>query len=332
MKREKKRAGGWLKFAVVIAGVLAVAVVGIELARRNANQTNTAPRQIQTDAARDFPRELRDADGTVLIIPARPVRIASQTLGTDEILLTICEPERVVALSNFAEDPNYSNIAEKAREIPNRVTLGAEQILQKQPDLIFVASYSRAETVEQLKISKAPVFRFSNFTSLENIKNNIRTVGYATGCDAEAEKLINKMNDELAAVRARIPLNQTPPRVMSFGGGVTAGANTSFNDMARAAGAINVSAENGISGFGKISAEKIAEWQPDYIVAGANFADIETKRQQLLNDPVIKTTKAGKNGNIIIIENRHYLTVTHNVVRGIETLADALYGKPQPNN
>ncbi len=223
-------------------------------------------------------------------------------------------------------------MVEQAKAVPGRATIGAEEILQLKPDLIFVASYSRAETVELLRASNAPVFRFSNFSSLEDIKNNISAVGFATGCDAEAEKLIGKMNDELTAIKARVPKNQLPPRVMSFGGGITAGKNTTFDDMARAAGAINVSAENGISEFGKISQEKIVEWQPDFIVAGANQNEIEIKRQQLLNDPLIKTTKAAKNGNIIVIDNRYYLAVTHHVVRSIEILTDALYGKRQPNN
>ena len=328
MSQEKKKSGSSMKFVVVILAVLAVAVIGIEFSRRAANPS--APMPItENQQAQPFPRELRDGSGEVFIVPAKPNRIASQTLGTDEILLAICDPSRIVALSSLAEDVNYSNVVEQAKAIPGRATQGAEQILQRQPDLIFVASYSRAETVEQLKMSKAPVFRFSNFNSFEDIRNNIRTVGLATGCDAEAEKLIQKMNDDLARVRARVPQNQPAPRVMSYGGGTTAGANTTFDDLVKAVGAVNVSAENGIKEFVKISGEKVAEWQPDYIVVGANDGEVENKRQMLLNDPIIKATKAGKNGNVIVINNRHYLTVTHNIVRAVETLADGLYGKQQ---
>lgn len=327
MAQEKKKSGSMWKFVIVILAVLAAAVVGIEISRRGAGNPSLPMTVGENQAAQPFPRELRDGSGENFVVQKKPQRIASQTLGSDEILLTICEPERIVALSSLAEDANYSNIVERAKEIPNRVTQGAEQILQMQPDLIFVASYSRAETVEQLKAANAPVFRFANFNSIEDIKKNIRTVGFATGCDAGAEKLIRQMTDELAAVAARVPRNKPAPRVMSYGGGTTAGANTTFNDMARAAGAANVSAEMGIDGFAKISGEKVAEWQPDFIVAGANPGEIEIKRQQLLDDPVIAATKAGKNGNVVVIVNSNYLTVTHNIVRGVETLADALYGK-----
>ncbi len=330
MTSEHRKTGGSLKFVVIILVVLAAAIVGIEISRRAGNSTVSPPPISENQAAQPFPRELRDGSNESFIIQTKPQRIASQTLGTDEILLAICEPERVIALSSLAEDANYSSVVEQARAIPNRATQGAEQILQLQPDLIFVASYSRAETVEQLKASKAPVFRFSNFTTLEDIKINIRTVGYATGCDAEAEKLIAKMDSDLAAVSARIPKDQAAPRIMSYGGsGYTAGDRTIFNAMARAAGAVNVSAENGIVEFVKLSGEKIAEWQPDFIVAGANTNEIEAKRRQLLNDPIIKATKAGKAGRVIVIDNRYYLTVTHHAVRGVEILADELYGKQQ---
>src|SRR5215510_12454104 len=146
-------------YIAALVAALALVVAGIELGRRlkiPADAFGSVPA-----IARPFPRELRDAKGETLNLQREPQRIVSQTLGTDEILLAICPPERVVALSNMAEDGDYSNAVEDARRIPGRATEGPEQILQFKPDLIFVASYSRAETVELLKASKAPVFRFA---------------------------------------------------------------------------------------------------------------------------------------------------------------------------
>ncbi len=275
-----------------------------------------------------FPRELRDAAGERLVIGSRPKRIVSQTLATDEILLAICPQEQIAALSSLAKDENYSNVVEEARRIGMRSTEGAEQILLLQPDLIFVASYSRAETVDLLKASHAPVFRFANFDSIADIKENIRTVGNAIGNSAEAERLNRQMDESLAGVRARVPPNEKRFRVMSFGhSGYTAGAKTTFDDMVRAAGAINVSAENGIDGFARISAEKIVDWQPDFIVAGANHGDAESTRESLLADPIIAASPAGLGKRIIVIDNRHLLTVSQYIVRGVEDLADGLYGK-----
>lgn len=312
-------------FAAVVAGVVAVVVIGIELSRRPGSAPGLVTEIPVETETKSFPREITDAGGEKLVIPELPNRIVSQTLGTDEILLSICPTERIVALSELAEDTNYSNVVEQAIAIPGRTTQGAEQLLQLEPDLIFVASYSRAEVVELLKASRAPVFRFANFTTFEDIKNNIRTVGYATGCDSEAERLVAKMEEDLSAVRRRVPKLERPLRVMSYGSGYTAGRNTTFDDMVTAVGAINVSAENGIDGIARISSEKLAEWQPDFIVVGANKPEIETKRKLLLADPVIASTKAGKTGNVIVIDNRHYLAVSHFVVKAVEDLFNGIY-------
>lgn len=321
-KREYK---SWAFYITGILFALALMIAGIEIVRRLKTPADS-PSNIP--AARTFPRELRDAKGEILILQRKPQRIVSQTLGTDEILLAICPTERVVALSHLAEDEDYSNVVEEARRVPGRTTQGPEQVLQFKPDLIFVASYSRAEAVDLLKASQAPVFRFANFNSIADVKSNIRTVGYATGTEAEAETLIRRMEEELAAVRARIPKNAAAPaRVMSYDQpGYTAGTNTLFDDVVRAAGAVNVGAEQGIKSFAKINSEKILEWAPDFLVTSANRGKEKLALTRLLEDPAVAASNAGRAGRIIVIDNRHFLTVSHHIVRFVEDLTNGIYG------
>lgn len=327
-----ERRAGARKSAAFIALVLialACVAVGIEALRRFSPSPETATDSAHATADHPqtpYPRTLRDAGGNHLIIRQRPARIASQTLGTDEILLAICRPERIVAFSRFALDPKYSNVADEARAAGAPAVQNAEDILQLNPDLIFVARYSRAEAIEQLQAAGAPAFRFANFDRIEDIKTNIRTVGHASGDDQQAESLVGRMNDRLASIRARIPQGIERPRVMTYGSaGYTAGANTLFDDIIRHAGGTNVAAERGIGGFGKISAEQLLEWQPDFIVVGANRGEFEKVRQQLLANPAVATTNAARAGRVIIMDNRYFLTVSHHVVRAVEALAAELY-------
>src|SRR5262245_24816217 len=119
-----KRLKGSAVYMAALVVALALVIVGIEVARR---LKTTADSPTDVPAARPFPRELRDAKGETLTLQSEPQRVVSQTLGTDEILLAICPAERVVALSDLAEDENYSNVVEEARRIPNRTTKGPEQ-------------------------------------------------------------------------------------------------------------------------------------------------------------------------------------------------------------
>ncbi|RKZ44807.1 MAG: hypothetical protein DRR16_06035 [Candidatus Parabeggiatoa sp. nov. 3] len=284
-------------------------------------QQHSAEIQIKTAS---FPRELRDTGGNTLIIPSRPRRIVSQTLATDEILLALCAPSRIVALSRLARDIKYSNVVEKAQMV-GQAGDNVEQILSFQADLIFIASYSRAETVELLQATGAPVFRFTHFQGLADIQNNIKTIGYAIGEEQAAAALIAEMNQDIEAIRASIPTDIEPKRVMSYSLGYTAGSETTFDDMLKIVGAINVAAEQGIEKHTLISDEQILAWQPDFIVTHASRGEFDQVRRQLNEHPAIAASEAAQAGRIIVIDNRYFLGVSQYIVKGIKALASGMY-------
>lgn len=309
---------------LLLASIL---LLGLSSCRHRQSTSETGPAlQQRARDANGFPRIVHDGGGDEVTIKTRPNRIVSQTLGTDEVLWAICAHERIVGVSKFGPDPRYSPIAEEVKAANITTVLNAEEILLLQPDLIFVASYSRAETVESLKTSGATVFRFANFDSIESIQQNIRLVSRTIGEESSADRLITRMGDELAAVRARIPAGAKPPRILSYSpSGNTAGAETSFDSIVRAAGGINVAAENGLRGFPKISSEQVTVWQPDFIVTGAEPSKSDSVRRRLLDDPVIATTAAARGGRIVVLDNRYLLSVSHHITRAVSELADAIY-------
>ncbi|MEZ5672498.1 MAG: hypothetical protein R3E08_08985 [Thiotrichaceae bacterium] len=80
----------------------------------------------------NFPRQFDNGTGTIVTISHPPQHIVSQTLATDEILLAICAPQRIAALSPLATDSNYSNVVESARKL-GRTLNNLEQLLTLQP-------------------------------------------------------------------------------------------------------------------------------------------------------------------------------------------------------
>ncbi len=311
---------------------VAVTVVLIE-ALRHDSQHAASPRTqmalpVAERAGAPFPRTIPDASGALLVIPHKPQRIVSQTLGTDELLLTIGDPQRIVALSDLVDDPVYSNVTAQAQQIRGRTQAGAEQILRFQPDMIFVATYSRAELLTLLEAAHAPVFRFGHFDALADIKLNIRTLGYIIGEDDRAETLVQHMERDLARVREHIPRGVPPLRVMSYGlDGYTGGAHTTFDDMVQEVGAVNIAALHGITGFRKISSEQLLQWNPEVIITSAARHALDDTRRQLLYDPAVATTTAGKRQRIIVIPHHIFVTVTHHVAEGIAQLARELYSQ-----
>ncbi|MDM8569347.1 ABC transporter substrate-binding protein [Thiotrichales bacterium HSG1] len=269
-----------------------------------------------------FPRQLHDNVGYTVTITSQPQRIVSLTLATDEILLAICPPKRIAAISNMSTDSNYSNIIAQSNKIPNKTTTNVEHILNFKPDLVFVASYSQSEMIELLQKTNTSVFRFSNFNSIADIKKNIRTVGFAIGEDKKAATIVAQMEHDIKAIQNNIPINKKTPRIMSYSlGNYTAGSDTTFDDMTKLVGAVNIVAEQGIKQHIKVSNEYILAWRPKFIISHARKNRFKITKQQMLANPAIAASKA----KIIIIENRHFLSVSQYIVIGIKTLAKELY-------
>jgi iron complex transport system substrate-binding protein len=306
----------------------AAATSGLANTQPQAAGAHTAPAAPAVPPPTPFPRTLKDALGATLTIPAKPQRIVSQTLGTDEILFAICPSSRIVGLSPLARDEAYSNVTKEARAIPAPAVGDAEQVLRLQPDIVFVASYSRAEVVEVLRTSHAPIFRFANFDRIEDIKTNVRLVGRAIGEDVAADALVADMDRRLASLVARVKPGLRP-RVLSYStDGDTAGANTLFDDVIRAAGAVNVTAEQGVDGFARVSAEKVLQWNPDVIVAGAKPGQDQVIRESLLRNAAVAATRAARDGRIVTMPLREYEAASQYVVNAAETLSAALWTRP----
>lgn len=310
--------------------ILVLVVIGLVIffagGKLLVHNSSSSPVTTRPSEITSFPRKLSVATGEILIIPKRPQRIISQTLATDEILLAICQPERIIAVSTLALDPQYSNVIVPARQIAKYVSDNVEQILSLQPDLVMVASYTRAETLTLLKTSAAPILQFTQFQRIEEIKNNIRLIGYAIGEEQRAADLIAQMDSEIQAILARIPTTLPPPRVISYSlDHYTAGRYTTFDDMVNLIGAINIATEQGIEYYAKISDEQILTWQPQFIISHAQPGEFDKVYQQLLSNPAIAASDAGQAGRIILVDNRYLFAVSQYIVKAIRVLADSLY-------
>jgi iron complex transport system substrate-binding protein len=271
-----------------------------------------------------FPRTVVDSGGVAIRLAAAPRRIVSQTLATDEILFAIVDPVRIVGVSTLAVDPTYSNVVDAAKARGAPAIRSAEDVIALRPDLIFVASYSRAEIVELLRASGAPVCRFGAFDSIADVLENIRRTGRAVGADAEADRLVADVERRLAQLRDR-PRPPGRPRVLSFTpSGQSAGAKTTFDDIVRHAGGINVAAERGFSGFPRLSVEQVLAWDPDVIVTGAGPGQAAGVKAALLANPGIAATRAARGGHIVILQDRTLLAASHHVVDAVDELARAL--------
>ncbi|MEO5819483.1 MAG: ABC transporter substrate-binding protein [Vicinamibacteraceae bacterium] len=281
------------------------------------------PPSTDVPGADGFPRTVTDGAGRSVRLPARPLRIVSQTLASDEMLFPMVAPERLVGLSSLSRDPKYSNVVTEATRHPAPSIESAEDIVRLRPDLVFVTTYSRAELVQVLESTGAPVYRLANFDDLEGVVANLRRIGAAVGDEPAAERMVTEMQRRLAAVAAR-RAGRPPMRVLSFSGGFTAGRGTTFDDIVRRANGVNEAAARGLEKFPKLSEEQVLAWNPDVLVAGVLPGETESARRRLLTGAGVGQTTAARRNQIVLIDTRRLLAVSQHVVDAVEQLADGL--------
>jgi iron complex transport system substrate-binding protein len=290
--------------------------------------TSMAPPAIpfETICGAAFPRSVVDGLGREVVIPAPPQHIASVALTSDEILLDLVGPERLLGVSNFATNPAVSNITERLEGIEHTDLLGnPERIISLDADLVVMAKFSEPAALDQLLNSNVPVFVLADFNTLEDIRANIRLLGRITGNEARAEAMIGQMDARLAAVRAKVA-DQEPVRVLYYEpGGVTYGPGSTVDEIIRLAGGTNVIAESEMGPYPLVDAEFVIAIDPDVILLGTGFADVDDPLSWFTGDPAFATLRAVKTGRVYGISDAHMTNVSQYVVLGVEDVARALY-------
>jgi iron complex transport system substrate-binding protein len=295
--------------------------------RLNSSPMGAVPQgsSIQGDG---FPKVLIDQSGRQVVLSHRPTRIASVTLATDEILLALVEPSRVLAVTYLAVDERVSNVPDQAAAIPHKIRADAEQIIALQPDLVFVASYLRGEVVKLLQDAGLAVFQFREFDSIAAIQGNIRLVARAVGEETRAETVIAEMNARLQAVAARRPQDAPRPRVLYWGArGQTAGIGTSVHDLITHAGGENLAAAQGIAGIATLSTEQVLALNPEVIFSGGDQRTSQPGLPAFLLHPALHTVDALQRQRVFTLPQRYLTTISQHIIEGVEALAHFLHAE-----
>jgi iron complex transport system substrate-binding protein len=257
---------------------------------------------------------------------ARPQRVVSQSVGTDELLLAIADPGQIAALSHISHDGRFSPVAEEARRFPALRDSDAESVLRFRPDLVLAASYTRPETLGLLHRAGVRLVVLDHFDSLDDVYASLRYLGRELGQEGRAEAVINENRARVMALAARLK-GVKPVRVLSAGiYPFTAGAETTFQDICDHACAINVAAEAGIKGHAPTPSEKLLVWNVEVLVASGD----DNIRARLGELPHYRVLPAYKAGRIVVLPGPLMSSVSHHRVATYEALARALHPERFP--
>jgi iron complex transport system substrate-binding protein len=191
-------------------------------------------------------------------------RIASMNLCTDQLLITLADPEQILGLSRYSRERFESIGADPAGRY-RILSGGAEDILVLRPDIVVASLFDKRSTRELLKEKGLHLAEFSVPRNLDEVKAQIREMGDLVGHPDRASAEITRLDDAIARARQAVASRHYRVLPLSRRGWV-AGSDSLLSSLLAETGLFNAAAELGISFGGFASLEAIVNLKPDLIV------------------------------------------------------------------
>ena len=249
-----------------------------------------------------------------------PKRIASINLTADEVLVELA-PERLVSVTQWADDPGNSNIVGRvAPGVFRFMKADMEQLVALRADLVVVSEYTDADFLQLISSTGMRYHRMEGLNDMAGVRRALLALGDVVGTPQKAAALIARYDERLAELARRVEGVQRP-RVLYWSGGMTAGADTAIGALIATAGGANLGAELGIRGIAPPGAERAFAAQPDAILIGTwPGSEREVREHALLG-----RTEAARSGRIIVLPTRRLVTLSHHAADAAWELAAMLH-------
>ncbi|MFC4625840.1 hemin ABC transporter substrate-binding protein [Daeguia caeni] len=227
----------------------------------------------------------------------------------------------------------YPEEAQKLPDVGYMRQLSAEGVLSANPTgILLVEGSGPAETLDLLKKASVPMVIVPEEHSAEGVLVKIDAVGKALGLEDRAKELSDKIRSDLEEAE-KMALQHNPRKrvlfIMSAPGGrlMAAGKDTAADGMIRLAGAENVISE--FSGYKQLTDEAVEKAAPDAILMmdRGNGDNTHAVADELLKNPALAATPAGKSKNIIAMEGLYLLGFGPRTGAAARELSAKLYGE-----
>ncbi|MGE3833429.1 MAG: ABC transporter substrate-binding protein [Acidimicrobiia bacterium] len=221
--------------------------------------------------AADFPVSVRADQGEVAI-EARPERVVSLSPSLTEMLYAVGAGDQVVAVDRNSDFPDGVPVTDLSGLRPNVEAMGGYR-----PDLVVLAN-DRDGIVGALTALGVPTLLLGSPAHLDDVYDQLASIGAATGHAAEADEVVDEIRDELDELAGALPKRSRPLRyffeVSDTYHSVT--SQTFTGELLRLAGLASIAdaAGGAAGGYPQLSAEFVLDADPDLIflahAGGAN--------------------------------------------------------------
>jgi iron complex transport system substrate-binding protein len=257
-----------------------------------------------------------------------PRRVISIIPATTEMLFAMGAGDRVVAVSSYDHFPPE---VDRLPRVGALIDPNVERILTLKPDLVVVYD-TQAELKQQLERAGIPYFSYAHH-GVPDITQTIRALGARVGVEAGANALANRIDRQLADIRARVSGLPRPKTLLVFGRergtlrNIDASGGYGFlHDMLEIAGADDVLADLKRQSV-MMSTEMVLARAPEVIIElqyGAALTPEQVKTERAAWN-ALPSVPAVRNGRVYLLQGDEFVVPGPRVVGATEQLAKTLH-------
>jgi iron complex transport system substrate-binding protein len=262
------------------------------------------------------PQYFFDDLGRLVAINGTPQRIISLAPSNTEILFALGLGDKVVGVTDWCDYPPEALEKEK---VGSYDTPDTEKIVALNPDLILVAYGTTMDVINNLVGLGLTVFGIKT-TDLDDLLNDIRTIGEITDKELEAYALTSEMAVRIQAVTNQTEELEERPRVFYIVWHDplwTAGSGTFIHELIEKAGGVNIC--QNITGYTTISIEEIVARNPEVIITS------EWSYDWAINATELASTNASQTDRIYQGDDDLVQRPSPRLVEGLEWFAHFIH-------
>jgi len=274
--------------------------------------------------ATTYPITLTDDLGREVTIEARPERIVSLAPSNTEILFELGLADRIVGVTDYCDYPSQALEKEK---VGGPWSPSIESIVALEPDLVLAEEINPEEVITTLEGLGVTVFGIEA-TDLDDLLDDINTVGQITDTEAEAGALTADMQSDIEAVTDKTDglSPEEKPGVFYIcwhDPPWTAGEGTFPHDLIEKAGGINIFAD--LEGWPSVSLETLIARNPEVIIVTAMGGEGSDTWNWVNTESRLADVSARQNGRVHFVESNWVERPGPRIVLGLEQLAKYIH-------
>lgn len=253
---------------------------------------------------------------------AKPKRIVSMNLCTDELLMRIVDPSRIAGITYLSQQGVNAPLGLGAIAAKLPVNHGlAEEVIKLQPDLVLAGTFTTTTATTLLKYLGYNVVNFEPENTLADMRTNIRKLGALVGEEARAEQVIADFDTRLAMLQAQIPPGEKPVFADIGVNNYISGDATLYAEIVNAGGYRTLGQAIGYAGYRNIPLEQVLTVRPALISTATPWTNPPSISTMALGHPALRTVLART--PTITIPERYTTCGAPSVLGAVEMLVEA---------